>query len=105
MIDSRRRSMDARLRTLALALAAGASVLAGPAWALDGVVASIKPVHSLVSAVMEGVGEPTLIVRSAGSEHAYSLRPSDADALQNARVVFWIGREMEIFLENPIETL
>lgn len=93
-----------KLRTLGLATAA-ALLCGGPALALDGVVASIKPVHSLVSAVMEGVGEPRLIVRSTGSEHAYTLRPSDADALQNARVIFWVGHEMETFLEGPIETL
>jgi len=71
----------------------------------QGVVASIKPIHSLVAAVMEGVGAPTLIVRSTGSEHVYSLKPSDASALDGARVIFWVGHEMETFLEKPIETL
>ena len=33
------------------------------------VVTSIKPVHSLVAAVMEGVGTPYLIVDGAGSPH------------------------------------
>lgn len=76
-----------------------------PARALDGVVASIKPVHSLVAAVMEGVGEPVLIVRGGGSEHAHSLRPSDAQALENATVVFCIGEGMETFLNAPLKTL
>ena len=71
----------------------------------QGVVASIKPIHSLVAAVMEGVGAPTLIVRNTGSEHVYSLKPSDASALDGARVIFWVGHEMETFLEKPIETL
>lgn len=96
--------MSRRFRSLSFG-AVAALVCAGPAWAFDGVVASIKPVHSLVSAVMEGVGEPTLIVRSTGSEHVYSLRPSDAQALQDASVVFWVGHGMETFLEGPIETL
>ncbi|TKT69136.1 zinc ABC transporter substrate-binding protein ZnuA [Aquamicrobium sp. LC103] len=93
--------------TRALCLASAAFLFAGPgsAHALDGVVASIKPVHSLVSAVMEGVGEPTLIVRGTGSEHVYSLRPSDAAALEQASVIFWVGHEMETFLDNPIKTL
>jgi zinc transport system substrate-binding protein len=94
-----------RLRRLVFALAAGSALTTAPAFAFDGVVASIKPVHSLVSAVMEGVGTPDLIVRSTGSEHAYSLRPSDANALQNAKVIFWIGPEMETFLTNSIQTL
>lgn len=71
----------------------------------DGVVVSIKPLHSLVSAVMEGVGEPSLIVQGAGSEHVYSLKPSDAEALQNAKVIFWAGPAMENFLAKSIETL
>lgn len=76
-----------------------------PARAFDGVVASIKPVHSMVSAVMQGVGEPVLIVRGGGSEHAHSLRPSDARALEKAKVIFRIGEEMETFLNAPLKTL
>lgn len=82
-----------------------ALVNCSPVWALDGVVASIKPVHSLVSAVMKGVGEPVLIVRGGGSEHAHSLRPSDARALERASVVFRIGEGMETFLNAPLEAL
>ena len=82
-----------------------AATLAQPALAMENVVASIKPVHSLVAAVMEGVNEPALIVRGAASAHVHSLRPSDAQALEDARVVFWIGEDMETFLRGPIETL
>jgi zinc transport system substrate-binding protein len=66
------------------------------------VVASIKPVHSLVAAVMEGVGEPGLIVDGAGSPHNYALKPSQAQMLESADVVFWIGHELEAFLEKPL---
>jgi len=69
------------------------------------VVASIKPVHSLVAAVMEGAGEPALIVEGASSPHAYSMRPSQAAALETADVVFWIGPGLEAFLNEPLETL
>jgi len=69
------------------------------------VIASIKPVHSLVAAVMKGAGEPTLIVEGAGSPHTYSLKPSQAAALQDADVVFWIGDDLEAFLQKPIETI
>ena len=94
-------------RSLALALPAAILVpfAAVPAHALDGVVASIKPVHSLVAAVMEGMGEPALIVRGAGSEHAHSLRPSDAAALERAKIVFRIGEDMETFLNGALKTL
>ncbi|NRG17477.1 zinc ABC transporter substrate-binding protein [Rhizobiales bacterium] len=69
------------------------------------VVASIKPVHSLVSAVMEGIGEPGLIVEGAGSPHGYSLKPSDAAELENADLVVWAGPDLEVFLEGPIRAL
>ena len=69
------------------------------------VVASIKPVHALVAAVMEGVGTPQLIVGGAASPHAYALKPSQAQALENADLIFWVGHELESFLEKPIETI
>ena len=67
------------------------------------VVASIKPVHSLVAAVMQDVGAPDLIVEGAASPHTYSLKPSQARKLQDADLVFWIGHELEAFLEKPID--
>lgn len=94
-----------KLRTLGFATASAAVLCSGPAWALDGVVASIKPVHSLVAAVMEGVGEPELLVKGAASPHAYALRPSEARALEQAKVVFWVGEGLETFLAGPLETL
>jgi zinc transport system substrate-binding protein len=69
------------------------------------VVVSIKPLHSLVAGVMQGVGEPVLLVKSFGSEHSYSLRPSEARALEQAEAVFWIGETMETFLIKPLQAL
>jgi len=67
------------------------------------VVTSIKPVHSLVAAVMQGVGTPDLIVQGAGSPHTYALKPSQAKQLQEADLVFWMSHDLEAFLEKPIE--
>ena len=69
------------------------------------VVTSIKPVHSLVSGVMAGVGNPSVIIEGAGSPHTYSLKPSQAKQLQDAKLVFWMGDELETFLEGPIENI
>ena len=69
------------------------------------VVTSIKPVHSLVSGVMSGVAVPSLIIDGAGSPHTYSLKPSQAQQLQDAKLVFWMGDELETFLEGPIENI
>ena len=68
-------------------------------------VASIKPVHSLLSGVMEGAGEPSLLVRGGASPHTWTLRPSDAHALEHADLVVWVGDELESFLVQPIEAL
>ena len=67
------------------------------------VVASIKPVHALVSAVMGELGRPELLVKGAASPHAYSLKPSDAAALRQAQIVFWTGHQFEVFLEDALE--
>ena len=69
------------------------------------VVTSIKPVHSLVSGVMSGVGSPAVIIEGAGSPHTYSLKPSQARQLQGADLVFWMGDELETFLEGPIKNI
>ena len=76
-----------------------------PARAEINVVTSIKPVHSLVSAVMQGVGTPGIIVDGAGSPHTYALKPSQARMLQSADVFFWVGPDLEPFLQKPLETV
>src|SRR5690606_25667092 len=88
-----------------LALLTATLMSATSAWAMPSVVASIKPVHSLIAAVMAGIGEPTLIVKGAASPHTYALRPSDAGALESADIVFWTGHGMELFLADALETL
>lgn len=92
---------------MGLSLAIPAVLLAGTVQAAEPpvVVTSIKPIHSLVSAIMQGVGTPALIVDGAASPHTYSLKPSNARVLQNAKVVFWVGPGMEAFLEKPLAAL
>jgi zinc transport system substrate-binding protein len=81
-------------------------LVAGSALAKDlKVVTSIKPVHSLTAAVMEGAGQPQLIVKGGASPHSTSLRPSEAAALEQADVVIWIGEGLETFLTSPLEAL
>lgn len=92
-------------QVFAAAAAAIGLLAAQPALAEVRVVASIKPIHSLVAAVMQGVGEPTLLVQGGASPHTYSLRPADAEALQQAQLIFWVGHELEAFLEKPLEAL
>ena len=69
------------------------------------VAADIAPVHSLVSRVMEGVGAPKLVIKSGASPHDYRLRPSEAKALQEADLVFWMGEELTPWMNGALETL
>lgn len=69
------------------------------------VVASIAPIHSLIANVMAGAGKPYLLVKGAGSPHTYALAPSDAMAMQRADLVFWVGSELELFLERSAKVL
>ena len=75
------------------------------AGAADRVVATFKPVHSLVSAVMDGVGEPYLIMKGHASPHTYRMRPSDAGVLGKARVIFMVGDLVESSLAGAIHKL
>ena len=94
-----------RLNKTAILLWAISSFSFSAANADVSVVTSIKPVHSLVSGVMEGVSSPILIIEGAGSPHTYSLKPSQARQLQDADLVFWMGDELETFLEGPIKNI
>lgn len=86
--------------SLASALMGGTALAEVPRVAVD-----IAPVHSLVARVMDGVGTPDLIVQSGASPHEYAMRPSDATALQEADLVFWIGDDLTPWLHDAIETL
>src|SRR5688500_10128288 len=68
------------------------------------VVASIAPVHSLVASVMQGVGEPTLLIPASVSEHDYALKPSDVRAIAGADLVVWVGESLETYLVRPLAT-
>lgn len=94
--------MSTKLMTLTLtaALMGGTAIADVPRVAVD-----IAPVHSLVARVMQGVGEPDLIIQSGASPHEYSLRPSEAAALQSADFIFWIGPDLTPWLEDTLDTL
>ena len=76
-----------------------------PANAEIKVVATIKPIHSLASYLMDGVGKPDLIVDGYASPHGFALKPSHAKMIQNADIIFWVGEDIENFLEKPLKTI
>ncbi|TYC50334.1 zinc ABC transporter substrate-binding protein [Rhodobacterales bacterium] len=69
------------------------------------VVTTIKPLHSIAAAVMDGVGSPEVLIDGASSPHGFALKPSQAGLLQKADAVFWIGAELAPSLEKPIDTM
>jgi zinc transport system substrate-binding protein len=82
-----------------------AVALPGVAGAAPRVATDIAPVHSITARVMAGIGEPGLIVPPGASPHGYALRPSEAQLLQDAAVVVWIGPDLTPWLADPIDAL
>ena len=80
-----------RIQTYILVLLFPLVLLVSSANAEVKVVASIKPIHSLVSYIMDGVGKPDVIVDGYNSPHNFSLKPSHAKMLQNADLIIWMG--------------
>lgn len=69
------------------------------------VVADIAPVHSLVSLVMKGIGQPQMLIPQNASPHHYAMRPSEAKALQEANLVVYLGEDLTPWLEPLFETV
>ncbi len=67
------------------------------------VVTDIPPVHSLAAAVMQGVGEPVLLLEKGASEHHYQLKPSQAGQIADAGLVIWVGPELTPWLDGALD--
>jgi len=90
------RSISVYLLLLVLPGIADASSPNGP------VVVTIKPLYSLVAQLTEGIEEPVLLMKQMPSPHHYSMRPSERRLLSDARVIVWIGPQMETSLSKII---
>jgi zinc transport system substrate-binding protein len=94
------------LLSVSLGVSLAGVSLAGVAMAdAPKVATDITPVQSLVARVMQGVGAPEVIVRPGASPHGYAMRPSEAAALEQADLVFWMGEGLTPWLEGAIESL
>jgi len=67
------------------------------------VVVTIRPLHSLVAGVMEGVGEPYLLLSGRQSVHHLTLKPSQVKAIHNADLLIWIGPIFENYLNKIVQ--
>jgi len=59
------------------------------------VVASIKPIHSIASAIIQGVDEVDLLLDLQQSAHHFHLKPSQISLLNKADLVIAINPNME----------
>ena len=80
-------------------------LLATPALAAPEVVVTLKPVHGLVAAIMEGSGTPHLLLDGNASPHAYAMKPSDVRRLNGADIVIRVSERLEVFLSKPLSVL
>lgn len=67
------------------------------------VIASIKPVHSILSGLLEGVQEPELIVGAGKLPHGYQLTAAQQQSLKDADLIVWVGPELEKFMAQYLE--
>lgn len=66
------------------------------------VVATIKPLQMIASAITEGVSEPDLLIPPHQSYHHFVLRPSTVRTLQRADLVVWVGPQLETYLADTV---
>lgn len=66
------------------------------------VLTSIKPVQLIAAAITEGVTSAEVLLPPGASPHSHSLKPSDARKLYEADVMFWVGPDMEVFLDKTL---
>lgn len=64
------------------------------------VLTTIKPLQQIATAVLEGIDNPAVLLPVSASPHSYALRPSDRRALLGAERIYWVGPEMELFLND-----
>jgi len=103
--SSHRRARRARRASWASGLVAFLVLVAQPAAAAPKVVATIAPIHALVSGVMAGIAAPRLLLPGGVSPHSYALKPSDARALAAADLIVAVGPALETFLDKPLAHL
>ncbi|MDQ2090255.1 zinc ABC transporter substrate-binding protein [Marimonas arenosa] len=93
------------MKTFGRLLAVGL-LLAGAARAeVPDVAVDIPPVHALTARVMQGLGEPALVMRPGASPHGYAMRPSEAAALERAEVIFFVSGQLTRWFERALEPL
>jgi zinc transport system substrate-binding protein len=98
---SNRRETDMRLISPLLVLTMPMTARAD----VPKVVTDIEPIHSLVAQVMSGVGVPDVLISGAASPHDFQFTFVQAEAVQDADLVIWVGADLTPWLGEALETL
>lgn len=75
------------------------------ALASPNIVVSIKPIHSIVSALTQGVSTPTLLLSGNQSAHHAHLKPSQISLLEKADLVVIVHPDFEEGLAKSIRNI
>ena len=94
--------MNRRILLLSTTAAAFAMGLSAASAEVPRVVTDIPVVHSLTASVMGDLGTPALILDRGADPHSFQMRPTQARALAEAEVVFWVGPEMTPWLARAL---
>lgn len=87
-------------------IAALLSLSAAPALAAPGnVVADMPATASLVQQVLGDLGDVRVLLPRGASVHHYQMRPSDAQVLQEADLLVWVGPELTPWLDRAAANL
>ena len=67
------------------------------AFALEtkGVITTIQPINSLISAVIGNTGKTISLIPAEISPHEFKLKPSDAKKMQEGNIIFYISKHLE----------
>ena len=87
-------------RLIFIALLTITNVFASP-----NIVVSIKPIHSIVSHLTQGVTTPSLLLENQQSAHHFHLRPSQLSLLDKADLVVSIHPNFETGLSKALNSI
>lgn len=69
------------------------------------VLASVRPLGFIASAIADGVMPTEVLLPDGTSPHDFALRPSDIARMRSADLVVWVGPEMEAFMTKSAAQL
>ena len=87
---------------LALFICTGVNVFATET---TGVISTIQPINSLVSAIIGNTGKSITIIPSEQSPHDFKLKPSDVKVLQNGNIIFYVSNHLESSITKVFKNL